>query len=337
MKCTSTPFRYLFTISCILTSLFSYAINSDAIEQQAGLTIKELYHILNSRPNTSMDSRIDWFSNQFKGTRYILGALGEGSNAQYDQYPTYRVDGFDCDTYVNTVLALASASSLETFQQCLNFNRYKNGKISYINRNHFTSLDWNRYNQQRGLLEDITLKITDKQKHPVALYAKTLINKPGWYAHKTIDTIRLQKQDDKEQKKRLKELKAKGRQLKAITAQIPYIPLTALFSQDGKPDYYMLSQIPNGAIIEIIRPNWDLREKIGTYLDVSHLGFAIWKKEQLFFREASSTYGSIVDVLLVDYLNDARKSPTIKGINVQVVKLKKPVSGKCQRFVNDYL
>lgn len=335
MKCTSTPFKYLFFIPCILTSIFSYAINSKAIEQQANLTIKELYHILDSRPNTSMDSRIDWFSNQFKGSKYILGALGEGADAQYDQYPKYRVDGFDCDTYVNTVLALATASSLETFHQCINFNRYKNGKISYINRNHFTSLEWNKYNQQRGLLKDITLSIIDKQKHSVAIYTKTLINKPGWYAHKNIDTIRLQKHDDKEQEKRLNSLKAKGRELKAVQTKIPYIPLTALFAKDGTPDYYLFSQIPNGAIIEIIRPNWDLREKIGTYLDVSHLGFAIWKKKQLFFREASSIYDSIVDVSLVDYLNDARKSPTIKGINVQVVLLQKPVSGKCQRFINN--
>lgn len=335
MKFTYTPFKFLCSISLILTSMFSHAINSEIIEQQADFKIKELYHILNSRPNSSMQYRIDWFSEQFKGAKYILGALGEGADAPYDQYPKYRVDGFDCDTYVNTVLALATANSLKTFQQCINFNRYTNGKISYINRNHFTSLDWNKYNQQRGLLKDITLNITNKQKRPVALYANTLIDKPGWYAHKNIDSIRLQQRNDDLQKKRLSELKIKGSHLKAIRSQIPYIPLTALFPKDDKPDDYLFSQIPNGAIIEIIRPDWNLREKIGTNLDVSHLGFAIWKNKQLFFREASSIYGSVVDVSLVDYLNDARKSPTIKGINVQVVLLQKPVSKQCHRFAND--
>lgn len=326
MEYTLAPLRYLVLTSCLLSNVFCYAVDSKALEEQAKASITELYHTLNNKPNYSMADRISWFSNQFMGLPYILGALGEGPGARYDQFPQYRVDGFDCDTYVNTVLSLALANSLESFQQCQKNNRYKNGRVSYINRNHFTATDWNKNNQQRGIFKDITLAIVNEQKHPVAIYSNTLINKPGWYSFKTSDTIRLEKGNKDEQEKRLAELKEQGKKLEVTTSKLPYIPLTALFSAEGKPNFYLFSQIPDGAIIEIVRPNWDLEKSIGTNLDISHLGFAIRIKGKLYFREASSQFGKVVDVSLADYLKEALKSPTIKGINVQIVLPEKPVN-----------
>ncbi len=324
MQFTLTPLKILLVIISLLTCISSHAIDSKAIEEEANSTITELYHTLNNMPNSSMADRIDWISGQFKGNVYILGSLGEGPDARYDQFPKYRVDGFDCDTYVNTVLALALGNSLESFQQGLKSIRYKDGNISYLSRNHFTSVDWNYNNQKRGILKDITLELKDQQGNAVAQFANTLINKPGWYAYKTIDTIRLQKKHVKEQMSRLVELKAKGAKLKRLPSKLPYIPLTALFSKN-EPNLFLFSQIPQGAIIEIVRPNWDLRQKIGTSLDISHMGFAIWNKNVLYFRQASSQYAKIVDTPLIKYLNEARNSPTIKGINIQIMIPEKPI------------
>jgi len=265
-----------------------------------------------------MPERLNWFSKHFKDTSYVLGSLGEGAKGRYDQFPRYRTDAFDCDTFVNIVIALALSTSLDTFQQCVNDLRYKNGKVSYITRNHFTSIDWNEYHQKRGLFKDITLTIQDENNKPVAQYASVLIDKPSWYAHKTLSTIRIDK-DKAIQEQRLMELKSKSKALEVRTSNVPYLPFSALFSKQNKPNLYLFSQIPNGAIIEIVRPNWDLREEIGTYLDISHLGFAFWYNNTLYFREASSQYGKVVDVPLVRYLEEAAKSPTIRGINIQVV------------------
>jgi hypothetical protein len=225
---------------------------------------------------------------------------------------------------------LALANSVESFKQCLKYTRYKNGKRAYINRNHFTSIDWNKNNQQRGVLKDITLSIKDQNNQPVALFAEALINKPGWYAHKGLATIRLQNENKIKQQELLNELKTKGSHMETSSSKLPYIPLTVLFTKDNKPNLYLFSQIPHGAIIEIVRPNWDLRKLIGTSLDISHLGFAIRIKDQLYFRQASSQKGKVVDVPLIDYLKEAQNSPTIKGINVQVVIPTKPLSDTCQ-------
>ncbi|MDI1351383.1 MAG: DUF1460 domain-containing protein [bacterium] len=327
MKDILISLQYILGCACFIYSIISNAaFNTIVIEQQASTSIKKLYHRLNSMPNTSMVNRIDWISNQFKGTDYLLGSLGEGPSARYDQFPSYRVDAFDCDTYVNTVIALALADSLTSFQHCLKDLRYKDGKMSYINRNHFTSIDWNINNQKKGILKDITVNIHNQQNKSVALFATTIIDKSNWYAYKTKDAIRLQKENRLKQEQFLDELKSKTRHLNHTPSDLPYIPFTALFPQNNVPDLYLFSQIPSGAIIEIVRPNWNLREVIGTSLNVSHLGFAIWHDNVLYFREASSQYGKVVDVPLITYLKNARASKTIKGINVQIILPKKTIN-----------
>ena len=132
-------------------------------------------------------------------------------------------------------------------------------------------------------------------------------------------TIQIPNLDENARIKLLKSLKREGSKLPKATSIIPYIPLTALFDKDGKENNYLFEQIPNASIIEIIRPNWDLSKEIGTNLNVSHLGFAIWEKDKILFRQASSTEHKVIDVPLIDYLRNTLKSPTIKGINVQVV------------------
>lgn len=334
MRYTFTPLNLLLMVAGFSGSFVSYAINSKSIEDQANNSISALYHTLNRMPNTSMPARIDWISSQFKGKPYVLGSLGEGPNARYDQFPRYRTDAFDCDTYVNTVLSIALADSLPTFKECLQFTRYQKGKVSYLNRNHFTSIDWNKNNQQRGLLKDITLSITDENNKPVAQIAHAMIDKANWYATKDLSTIRMQKGNKAEQEKRLAELKQKSKNLKTTPSDIAYIPLTALFDQNDHPNKQLFDQIPQGAIIEIIRPNWNLRKEIGTNLNVSHLGFAIWKNKQLFFRQASSKLGGVVDVPMSEYLKEAKDSPTIKGFNVQVMIPQTPVSTGCKTLTS---
>jgi hypothetical protein len=67
-------------------------------------------------------------------------------------------------------------------------------------------------------------------------------------------------------------------------------------------------------------------------MDISHLGFAIWKDKKLYFRQASSHYGKVVDVSMIAYLQDALSSPTIKGINIEVLVPEHPVDGDCAQF-----
>ena len=288
-------------------------------QQQADEAINQLYHRLSELPNHDMENKLDFISAQFLGKKYQLGALGEGPDAQFDQEPRYRMDSFDCDTFVTTVLALALALDKTGFQQCLAKIRYKEGRVDFLSRNHFVSLDWNPNNQKQGFLQDITLNIKDQNNHSVSKLASALIDKPSWYQHFTTQRIRLNPPNSKEQAKRLIELKALGQQLTKKRSDIPYIPFSVLFDPEGHPNKFIFNQIPSSAIIEIIRPNWNLKEQIGTNLNVSHLGFVFRKNGIIYFRQASSTYGKVVDVPLINYLQAARKSPTIKGIHIEII------------------
>ncbi|KTC87105.1 N-acetylmuramoyl-L-alanine amidase-like domain-containing protein [Legionella brunensis] len=322
-------FQQIIYLSCFALLSFKAFAHVHPKQEQANEMISELYHNLNNIPKFDMAARLDAISAHFLGKEYLLGALGEGVKARFDQAPRYRVDAFDCDTYVTTVLALALASDTRDFKQCLCKIRYENGHVAYTSRNHFTGLDWNLNNQRQGFVKDITENFKDINNQPVAQIDNTLIDKPSWYQHLTLKNIRLYPGDEKEQLQRLTDLKNRGSKLTKINSHLAYIPLTSLFDNNGKANQYLFSQIPHAAIIEIVRPNWNLQEAIGTNLNVSHLGFAFWKNGTLYFREASSIHGRVVDVPLVDYLQEARNSPTIKGINVQVVVPTNPLSNGC--------
>ncbi len=289
-------------------------------QQKATVFVQSIYHNQTDNKALSMPERLEKMSALFLGKPYLLGALGEGASGRYDQYPLYRVDAFDCLTFVETVLALSLADNPDSFKQMMNKIRYQDGHVSFLMRNHFTDLDWNKHNQRNGFLKDVTLSIHNQHQQPIAKIASAVINKPAWYQHFSSSRIRLAKPLFDEQTKRLNELKRRGQSLLIQKVSIPYIPLTALFDASGKVNTAILQQIPNGAIVEIVRPNWDLREAIGTALNVSHLGFAFWRDDILMFRNASTLKGHVVDQPLVDYLRDALQSPTIKGINLQMVQ-----------------
>lgn len=85
---------------------------------------------------------------------------------------------------------------------------------------------------------------------------------------------------------------------------------------DSELDYDMLNKIPSGTIINIVRPDWNLKKYIGTNLNVSHQGILLREQGKLYLVHASSSDKKVVKVLLTDYLKKYLTSPTVKGINL---------------------
>lgn len=257
----------------------------------------------------SICERIDYLSQLFLNKPYIANPQGEGSNGAFDVAPFYRFDGFDCVTFVSNILALAFSHDLQSFEKKLAQIDYYDSKITFENRFHFMSLDWNVQNQKNKIIRDMTSDIDDEQKNSVALIAEGEIDKPNWFLKKA----------ENETGARKKLLIQYAERFKKEIARVPYLPLEKLFDENKNPNQYIFDQIPNVSIIEIVRPNWNLKDKIGTNLHVSHLGFAIRKNNKLLFRHASSEEKKVVEVLLSDYLKNVLNSPTIKGIHVEAV------------------
>ncbi len=319
-------------LSCLALSFFHSGtvlaqVNRIKVQQQADIEIGKLYHNLNTQTKYDIPKRMEYFSQHFLGRPYELGPLGEGINNRFDQYPLYRTDSFDCETYVTTVLALTLANDLELFKQYIQHIRYFEGKIEYTNRVHFTEVDWNGNNQQQGFLKDITHTILNEESKPVAEIAQAWIDKPRWFSQLPLSSIRLLNATPELQQQRLAILHQEGQKVSPEKSLLAYLPLKHLFNAQKEPNLYIFKQIPHTAIIEIVRPDWDLSKEIGTHLNVSHLGFAVWKDNVLYFRQASSqeqNHRQVVDVPLIEYLKNTLESPTIKGINIQVIIPHKP-------------
>jgi hypothetical protein len=96
-------------------------------------------------------ARIDALSKLFLGVPYVEFPLGDGSGVEPG--PRWNTSGVDCQTFVETVLALANAHDVREARSVLDDIRYS-GEPSFSNRNHFTEAQWLPANTQKGYLTD---------------------------------------------------------------------------------------------------------------------------------------------------------------------------------------
>ncbi len=297
-----------------ITIVTPYNMN-DLDQQVAELLLKPELSLL-----IDLQQRLFVASELFLECPYQNAPLGEGVFGVFDQNPPYRFDVFDCLTYVNTVLALAFSDDVKDFTENMRRVNYLNGDHTYFNRHHFMNIDWNVHNAALGIIEDVTELIGNG----ICKIAVADIDKANWFAHKTNADIKLLKKlDANDQNGLLEKLQKGGGVFEVQRSELPYIPIECLLGGEGQS---LLNRIPGMAIIEIVRPNWQLKEEIGTNLNVSHLGFAVRKKGQLYFRNASLIHKKVVDELMTDYLERYLDSPTVRGVNIQ----------KFQHYARDY-
>jgi hypothetical protein len=107
-------------------------------------------------------SGIEAVSSRHMGAPYAIDPLGEGRGIDPD--PLSRDDAFDCMTFVETVLARTLGIDLQSI-------RYKDGRVDFMARNHFVSLDWIENNS--GIIEAADTGLPQRVK-------KTVIDKAKW-------------------------------------------------------------------------------------------------------------------------------------------------------------
>lgn len=102
-------------------------------------------------------ARLAFVSEPFLDAPYALSPLGEGAGVDPD--PRMRFDAFDCTTFVETTIALASADDLAHAQRLLDAIRYRDGKVDYLARRHFPEAEWIPELQKLGVLVEATRAI----------------------------------------------------------------------------------------------------------------------------------------------------------------------------------
>ena len=258
--------------------------------------------------------KIEYLSATLLNAPYVDGSLGEGEQGKYDKDPLVRFDVFDCTTYVEAVLAGALSNSQEDFMPNLMKLRYKEGKVSFVTRNHFPSADWIPNNQ------DLLIDITDQVAGSLIAIAKTVIDKPAWYQKMTEDRLQCEDESSIACRTLLNQLQAEGKSFLPESVETPYTPLTALYLDDHSANLSLLDRIPSGSIISMVRPNWDIKKWIGTNMNVSHQSIAIRKGDTLFLRHASQTHKKVMDVDFLEYFAQYKPTSSLQGFNIQALR-----------------
>ncbi|WP_067094403.1 N-acetylmuramoyl-L-alanine amidase-like domain-containing protein [Marinomonas atlantica] len=311
--------------------------------------------LIDSMHNTKMStaSRMEVISASLMNKPYVDGNLGEGKIGRYDQDPLFRFDVFDCTTYVETVLAGALSSHSRDFPQHMQKIRYQQGIVSFVTRNHFTSTDWIPNNQ--WLLTDITATvgqgfelsaetIIDKKAWYRAMSEDRLqglsatVNK-----QRLLDDLHRESQpfSPESVKTPYIPLTALFVAQRATTAGIAQRKQAALsiqsdslldekgrqkawhqlaiksYIEDAYLNQALLNRIPSGSIISMVRPNYDVKQWIGTNLNVTHQSIAIRKNGQLYLRHASQLRRKVVDERFTDYFSKYLINSSLKGFNIQ--------------------
>jgi Protein of unknown function (DUF1460) len=107
-----------------------------------------------ARHHVSVGSRIDVLSSYFLGYPYkanpLIGA------ADTPEVFTASLDGFDCVTFVETILALSLASKVDEFLEWLRKIRYQQGRIQWERRNHYMT-QWIHNNIREGIVRQVPI------------------------------------------------------------------------------------------------------------------------------------------------------------------------------------
>src|SRR5882757_7211273 len=120
-----------------------------------GLSRRRVEQLLSkTKRGDSAASRIEILSRHFLGHPYQPNPLI--GSADTTEVFTASFDGFDCVTYIETVVALSRASNVDDFIEWLRKIRYERGRIEWERRNHYMTL-WIRNNVRERILRPVSM------------------------------------------------------------------------------------------------------------------------------------------------------------------------------------
>ncbi len=222
--------------------------------------------------NTSHESAIESASQSFLGKPYLVDPLGEGPSTPPDTDPVIRFDKFDCQTFVETVLAMAWSSDSQKWKERIIQIRYKSEEVRFDNRNHFVELDWIQNNTGKKILKDITSKLFPKDQLETFQTEIIISN-----IYKPLLKQNVSSQIPREE-----------------PAKLTVVPLKIFLGN------FDISKIPNASIIVIAHKNW-FSKTLESKLLVSHMGFVFQIGDKTSFRHAARKR-QVEDAPLKDYL-----------------------------------
>ena len=122
------------------------------------------------RDERDVKRRMALLARALLGRPYLCDPLGPGNPEKL----VLQLQGFDCVTFVESVLALARSRTPGEFMAELVAMRYRGGLVAFEHRLHYFS-DWMRENQRRGA---IRVRTPGAGSHPLALHLECIAALP---------------------------------------------------------------------------------------------------------------------------------------------------------------
>ncbi len=222
------------------------------------------------------------------GAPYVLSPLGEGALPDAD--PRFRVDAFDCTTFVETAIALGWEDAWPAAEERLDEVRYFEGDVGFANRRHLIAAQWVPGLRRDRYLEDITAEVGG----PDTKTAKLALTEKRWKRRRIAKTLELE-------------------QVPFGNHDLPMLSIDAMLERASK--------IPPGTIINIIRLDvpW-------SPIRVTHQGLVIVPPGEnvRMVRHASPVAKRVVDETLTHMMKRYKKPRKWKVVGVNLQRILPP-------------
>ena len=226
----------------------------------------------------------------YLGVPYTAGTL----ETEGEERLIVREDGVDCTTFVELTVArwLAMQSGSHTFENQVQQLRYRNGIVDgYLSRLHYFT-DWVVENIRRGVWQELSPTSEERSTiwHTDTLTLSFMSEHPQSYPY-------------------LKSNSWAVDSMRTIEQQYTHYPI-----------HYIGKEYLNLPPTKLPVRDGDIIALVTTIdgLDVTHLGFAVWKGTTLHLMHASMTHGKVVvdERPLYKYLNTRKSCPGVRVVRL---------------------
>jgi len=327
----------LLTLFLLLNSLALFAGPAVDYSNFTQNRVVEILKELSLNDISNVKERAIFSSKMLLGTRYgHKGPSGEGVEGLYDRKDLVNLSKVNCTTFVEVTLGFSRTHIDARLWQELQQNKKRLfdkrkvvkikkaaraqithiimnqfldpflevkysqiGERNYVNRNHFTSIDWIPNALQKGVLEDITTELFAD-----APLREKVLGVEQWYESK------ISKISDGDIRDVLEQYQ--DRYSANTVARLNYIPLKVFLNSElqkrlKEEKIVVFNMVKGESQIPVI---------------IGHQGFIIYdqQSDKLFFRHASSA-GKVKDVDLRSYILKRLKDSSWKTLGFNILRI----------------
>jgi hypothetical protein len=225
------------------------------------------------------------------GAPYVLSPLGEEEAPDSD--PRFRLDAFDCTTFVETALALSRSSSATGARAALERIRYSGPPHQFAHRRHLIVGQWVPGLSDAGWIEDVTERVGGAET-----------------AHATFELSA-----ERWRRRRIaRQLELDASEIPTGTFRVPYLPLSQVMRK--------AASIPSGTVLNVVREDVPWSPVLVTH---QGLVFALPSGARV-VRHASPIAGRVIDEPLEHMVQRYRKPNPWRIVGFELLQIRAAAS-----------